>query len=339
VAKAIGSKHDEVIFTLGATLAINQIIAGHLSKDDHVVVDNRSHNSVLRTLFNLDGIDYSVATIYDQQENFCIDALLEQLRSNTRLLCLNHISNVTGSIYPIKYIVAELQRVRPDVAVFVDASQSAGILDLADELRGVDFFCFPGHKHLGSIAGAAAIVARKPLRPLYFGGTGRESAQFDANLILHPHEVGTPCLPAIAGMVSSLEDATKNLVGIRAHDTLLTERMWSILENIKEIELIGRPPGIDRIGVIAFAPLHGEPEIDWLPYLRMQGVIARGGLHCSPTIHLERGLGSGGTVRFSLGPSNNLSEVESVGRIVAEFAEFLSAQPLYAKSTARPVVL
>lgn len=313
---------DQVAFSPSATIGINQVIAGFLRAGDHCVVDNRSHNAVLRAVANQPGVSFDVAGLYDADDRARVEVLTRQLRPETRLVCLDHVSNVTGSIYDVGQVIRSVREQGPEVAVLVDASQSAGLLDLRD-LGGADFVVFGAHKYLHGIPGAAILVRRRPLRPIFFGGTGTHSAIIRIeDLPGPPLEVGTDNEPAVCALVRCMEAAAAELEERRSRNEELTAYLWSRLSAFPELRPIGRPPGRDRIGVVAVLPELGDPQLEWVPFLASQGIVVRGGLHCAPTIHEELGVLDSGTLRVSVG---HYTTREDIDQLVAAMADFLEA--------------
>jgi selenocysteine lyase/cysteine desulfurase len=321
-AQLLGRDRSQIVFCASATNGINQAIAGYLQPGDHCIVDNRSHNAVLRTVANLPHVTFDIARIYDSGETMHIQELLCRIGPHTRLVCLNHVSNVTGSVYGIARVIETLRATRPDIACLVDASQAVGLVDLGDALRA-DFVVFGCQKYLHGIPGAAILVRGRPLRPLLFGGTGAHSSILSIDELPEPPlEVGTVNEAAICALVKCLENAFRDLHQRRDLNRELTAHLCAEIETIEEFQLIGRPSGDDRIGVVAVRPTVGNPQLDWAPYLASQGIVVRGGLHCAPTLHEECGLLAGGTLRISLGLYNTLADIDC---LVAAAKEYLVA--------------
>lgn len=323
IASLLGVDHTHLFFLSDATLALNAVIRGYVGPGDHCVTDNRSHNAVLRTLNGIPDLSWQVARIHDLHEEpdfFFLDVIDEP-----KLVCLTHTSNVTGSVYDVTTLIKRIRSRFPKAAVLVDASQSVGFCPI-DDLDDADFIVFPAHKHLHSMPGAAVLVARRRLVPFILGGTGSNSAELalgDAggNFV----EVGTPNLPAILALGAALEEQNEGAHDIRCRIENLTEMLWSGLQSVPGIEPLGRRPYQRRSGVVA-CKLPGSPEADWIPFLRSQDIIARGGLHCAPTIHEELGLGNIGTLRFSISRFTREDEIRSAVEAVQVFADFVKGE-------------
>lgn len=168
IGKVLNISAQHIFFTHGATIALNQVIRGFAEKGCCLAMDNRSHNSVVRACFSLSNkCQCVVASIYDEKDRLIEANLHEILEKSPKLLCLTHVSNVNGSIYPIEKIIDLVQSVSPATSILIDASQAAGALSLAG-LCKADFIVFPSHKHLHSLPGTAVLVAKKRLQPIIF---------------------------------------------------------------------------------------------------------------------------------------------------------------------------
>ena len=322
-AAAVGTDAAFLFFVPDATFGLNAVLRGYLRPGDTCILDNRPHNAVLRTVDALAGVVYAIAELHDPDERTDPNRLLRLITPSTRLDCLTHVSNVSGSVYDLGSVLVDLRRRFPDVAVLVDAAQSAGCIDLSQAIEA-DFVVFPAHKHLCSVPGAAILVAKRPLRPLLTGGTGRRSRLLRDDDGSHFMEVGTPNSPAIAAMVAALEDWAAHSAAYASAVATLQEQLWAALEGMPGLTLLGRPPGDRRTGIVAMATQRSDPEADWVPFLRAAGIIVRGGLHCSPVHHDQLGLRAG-TLRLSIGRFNTSANIDDAAAAIRDFAGALTA--------------
>jgi cysteine desulfurase / selenocysteine lyase len=322
VAGVLRCRPEDVFFLSGATLALNVALRGVLGADGFCAVDNRSHNSILRTLENTSG-RYRVFPLYRLDETIDAGVLRELCAGRPRAICLTHASNVSGSVYELDQVISRIREWSPLSVIIVDASQSAGCFSLR-EIEAADIIVFPAHKHLHAPAGAAVMKCSVELSPIIFGGTGSDSARLKVDGQWRKWlEVGTPNDAAVAALAVGLCDGEANGARYRAREEALTAQLWGVLSNVAGIRPIGRPPSGRRIGTIACRVDWGNPELEWTPLLRHAGVVVRGGLHCSPTIHRDLGLERVGTLRFSLGRFNTPEQIELVGPVLQEVAELL----------------
>ncbi|HVT83081.1 MAG TPA: aminotransferase class V-fold PLP-dependent enzyme, partial [Phycisphaerae bacterium] len=177
-----GADPDHFVFTLNCTDGLNLGIQGLLKPGDHAITTWMDHNSVLRPynhLGQLAGIEYTHVPV--DPETCVVDPadIRAAVRPNTRLISVVHVSNVTGSVQPIR----EIGRIAREhgIVYLVDAAQSAGHVPIDVQADGIDLLAFPGHKGLLGPLGTGALYIRpgleKDLRPVRFGGTGSSSEQ------------------------------------------------------------------------------------------------------------------------------------------------------------------
>ncbi len=312
-----------VILTPNATYALNLALRGLLRPDDHVITSSMEHNAVMRPLRALeaDGVALTVVPCSPQGQ-LDPEAVRRALRSETRLIVLNHASNVCGTILP----VAQVGRIAREAGVLllVDAAQTAGLLPMAMEEMGVDLLAFTGHKGLLGPMGTGGLLigGRVPLEgfaPLVRGGTGsRSEEEHQPDLLPDRFESGTQNAVGLAGLLAGLEHIRERGVeAILAHERALVQRLWEGLAEIPGITLYGPADPAGRVGVVSFN-LAGLLPSEIALYLDEEHEIAcRPGLHCAPAAHRTLGTFPTGTVRFSLGAFTRVEEVETAVRAVA----------------------
>lgn len=319
--KVLNTSEEHIFFTSSATMGLNQVILGFMKGAHCLAIDNRSHNSIVRTWLSLkDRRQCIVAPLYNQNDEFIDANLTETLSKSPDLLCLTHVSNVNGSIYPVEKIIDLVQLYSPSTSILIDASQSAGALDLST-LNKADFIVFPSHKHLHSVQGAAVLVAKKRLEPIIFGGTGANSMAEEtlSNDDIFA-EVGTINLPAIQALVDSLEFAESTLNDHKKLENSLVNQFIKGVDEIGSLKIIGRNANDNRVGIVALKTDFGSPELLWTPFLRSQNILVRGGLHCSPLHHKQLGLSNTGTLRISFGWDSTPEHVVKALQALKEFS-------------------
>ena len=216
------SDPGRIVFTLNATDALNMAIKGSVEAGDHVLFTAMDHNSVLRPLSGLRRAGLiSTTMIPCSTEGYPdLDFLEKSFQPRTRLLIINHASNVTGTILPLAEMAA-LARSR-GALVLVDAAQSAGTVPLDLAAVPVDMLAFAGHKGLLGPPGTGGLYVRPglDLKPWREGGTGSHS-----EMDLHPEtmperlEAGTLNSPGLAGLYEGIKfiEAT-GLDALREHE-------------------------------------------------------------------------------------------------------------------------
>lgn len=320
-----GRDPHHLVFGYNSTDALNLSIFGLLRPGDHVVTTMLEHNSVLRPLHHLardrqvevDHVPFDHAGFVDP------DAIRIRFRPNTRLVVVNHASNVIGTIQPI----AEIGRIcaEHDIRFLVDASQTAGKLPIDVECMLVDVLVFTGHKSLFGPTGIGGMYVREGVAISHTraGGTGVRSA-VRSHLDEYPYrlEYGTPNILGIAGLHAGVEWlTTRGLDRVHGHEMDLTRRLRDGLLAIDGVMLYCQDDLTNHIGVLAFN-VHGMEAADVGTMLDVDYNIAcRTGLHCAPLLHDALGTTErDGAVRFSVGPFNTVEHVSTAIDAVKEIA-------------------
>ena len=312
-----------IAFTQNSTYALNFAIKGCINKKGHVITTALEHNSSLRPLFSKrDSGEIELELIYPEKNGeISIEKIIESIKEDTIAVVVNHISNVTGTIVDIGKI-GKVTREK-GVMLIVDASQSAGYLDIDVERDGIDILCFTGHKSLYGLQGSGGIYIRDGIDfiPIIEGGTGSFS-KLERQPLVMPEglEAGTLNTLAIVSLGAGIEYIEKiGIENIRKHEDKLTQRFLAELKKIPEIEVYGS----DKRGPVVTLNIKGIDSGDLAAYLDEEyGILVRGGLHCAPKIHETIGNGENGGVRFSFGFFNTDEEIEyainAIKEIVAE---------------------
>lgn len=301
-----------VIFTQNATHALNIVINGILKSGDHAICSVMDHNSVLRPLFaKRDEVEVSYAKA-NSEGLVDVSDFKRLIKSNTRLIVMTHVSNVCGTIMPIE----EVAKMCHDngILFLLDASQSAGIINIDMQKMNIDFLAAPGHKALyGPMGtGVLCINCEQQLTPLMTGGTGSYSKELSQPLELPDRlESGTLNLPGICGLAEGVRYVNRiGINNIYEHEMKLTSYILNGLANIKDINIIGKNTVDGRTGVVAFT--HNNKDcVEIAEYLSSSYSIATRSLyHCAYLAHEALGTSDGGAVRVSTGVFNTLSEIK-----------------------------
>jgi cysteine desulfurase / selenocysteine lyase len=324
ISLILGCKEDEVCFLADATTAINAVIRGVLAQPSKCVVDNRPHNAITRTLHAMPWVDWGIIPLYSEQEQVDISAI-KNAPSDAKLICLTHASNVTGAIYPLPDLIAHFKKRCPNAVILVDAAQSVGIVDLS-QLSGADFLVSSGHKNLHSVSGAAVLVAKRKLPPLLFGGTGTASQKLsvesdESNFV----EVGTPNIAAILALAAAFEEWQMAKHSIASVICDRRDQLLAAMQTVPYLRPISHV-GQSYTGIVALATDRGFPESEWLPFLRHNGIAARGGLHCAPVQHQQLGLLNLGTIRLSVSRFTTPDEIVIAGNVLRDCAQFIGSE-------------
>jgi cysteine desulfurase/selenocysteine lyase len=319
-----GTDPNRLCFGYNSTDALNLIIFGMLKPGDHAISTTIEHNSVLRPLYHLSlqgvAVDY---VPFDGRGFVDPEAIRKKFRPTTRLVIVNHASNVIGTVQPIRDI-GRLCRAA-GIPFAIDASQSAGKvpIDMAEQF--LDVVAFTGHKSLLGPTGIGGLYVREgiTIRHTRAGGTGVRSA-VRTHLDEYPYrlEYGTPNVAGIAGLNAGLKWVLdKGLKALHAHEMELTGILKDGLRDIPGVTTYCLDDLTDHISVVAFN-VDGRDASDVGTMLDVDhNIAARTGLHCAPLVHEQLGTDKiHGAVRFGIGPFNTKDHIAAAVRAVGEIA-------------------
>jgi len=312
-----------VIFTSNATESLNLAIKGCLKPGDHVITTVMEHNSVLRPLSALQqkGVQVSIVPC-DANGILDVELIKKEIRPNTKLVAVIHVSNLIGTINPIEEI-GRICRQR-GILFLVDAAQSAGVYDIDVEKMQIDLLAAPGHKSLYGIQGTGFLFIREgiELAELKEGGTGSKSGDIiQPKTLPDRYESGTLNLPGIVSLGSGIEFIKREgIKTIREHENELARLLLEGLLNIKGVLVYGEKTMVRRAPVIAIN-IEGmdSSELAFELDHRYQ-VCTRAGIHCAPLAHKTIGTLELGAVRLSLGYFNTKEEVLTVVKAIDQIA-------------------
>ncbi len=316
-----------VVFGLNATEGINLALRGLLRPGDHVVTSSMEHNSVMRPLRALEREGVEVTVVPCSPEGMLDpQAVLTAIRPHTRLVVLNHASNVTGTILPVAEVGRALRQINGPLLV-VDAAQSGGAVPIDMQADGIDLLAFTGHKSLYGPTGTGGLIIgeRVPLeefRPLIRGGTGsRSEREEQPDFLPDMCESGTPNAVGLAGLEAGVRWVLEQGVeAIRAHEVALSGRLSDGLREIPGVTVYGPADARRRTAVVSFNIAGMEPSEVGMRLDEEYGIMCRVGLHCAPAAHRTIGTFPSGTVRFALGAFNTQEDVDAALRAVAQLA-------------------
>jgi len=347
LAEFFGFKGDtnRVVFTQNATDSLNTALYGVLNDGDHVITTRLEHNAVIRPLNHMQRDNrITVTSVSGDDPGFVDPADIKRaITPATRVIVVNHASNVLGSVQDI----AAIGRISREAGTLfiVDSCQSAGVLPIDMDEIGIDILAFTGHKGLFGPMGIGGMVVRDGIdvRPIRVGGTGVDSAsRFQPDEYPFHLEAGTVALPGIAG----LNAAQKWFARLgreqidRAHaDLPHKDACRAGLEYISRIEHdhVRKLANAfrDVPGLTVYGPQDNQPRvatlsigIDGMP-ADQAGVMldadyhvcVRAGLHCAPLVHEDRGtVANNGTIRFAPGYFTEDDDVDQAILGVTELA-------------------
>jgi len=306
-----------LVFTRGATEAINLVLKGFLREGDHVAVSPLEHNSVMRPLTRLALERGIVVETLPADPSGRVDvAAVGHLAGRYRLAAVAHASNVNGVVQD----VSALAKALPGTTVLSDAAQTAGVAPINVAADGIAFLACSAHKGLLGPTGVGAcyLGPEHDVAPLLEGGTGSQSELLD-----HPtfrpdrYEAGTPNLHGLAGLRGGLSHIERHgLLG--EHKRRLTAILVEGLSKVPRVRLV--TPADGSALLVSFS-VEGMPPDRVASALEAQyGILARPGLHCAPQAHRYLGTFPCGTVRLSPGFGNTEEDAEEAVRAVRAIA-------------------
>jgi cysteine desulfurase family protein len=322
-----GHDPNRLCFSYNSTDALNLIIFGMLQQGDHAVTTTLEHNSVLRPLYHqnkFNGVEIDYVP-FDANGFVDPDHIKQKIKSNTRLVIINHASNVIGTLQP----VAAIGRICRELGVpfAIDASQSAGKVPIDIDKLNVDIVAFTGHKSLLGPTGIGGLYVREgiEIRHTRAGGTGVRSAD-RLHLDEYPYrlEYGTGNIMGIAGLHAALKWIEGQGVDHIHRDEMKLARMLRDgLGELAGVSLYCQEDLADHIAVVSFN-IDGMEALDTGTLLDGEYNIAcRTGLHCAPLVHEQLGTAKiGGSVRMGIGPFNTEDHIRAAIEAVAEIVDF-----------------
>lgn len=319
VARFLGVLPSEVVFTAGATAAINLVagvVVDRVSPGDRIVVSRLEHHSNLlpwqrlahRRDLRLDVIPVRPDGRLD------LDRIEDVVRPDTRLVAVTHCSNVTGAETDVARVVAAARAA--GALVLLDGAQRVphGPLDLA--ALGADFYAFSGHKlygptGIGVLWGRSALLADLP--PFMVGGQMIRSVTMEGASFVEPprrFEAGTPPLAAAVGLGAALDWLARlDWPAVRAHELRLTALAIQGLRTLPGLRIVGPFDTRRRAPVLSFS-VDGVDSLALCMRLDADGLALRSGHHCAQPLH--DALGLAGTARASFGLYNLEREAEAL---------------------------
>jgi cysteine desulfurase / selenocysteine lyase len=324
------SDSSRVIFGQNATEGINLGLKGLLRKGDHVITSSMEHNSVMRPLRALEREGIELTVVPCSPEGFLDPAgIRKAIRKNSRMVVLNHGSNVVGTLLPLKPI-GEICRNR-EILFLVDAAQTAGVFPIDMEKEKIDLLAFTGHKALFGPQGTGGLVLgervnEKNIEPLKRGGTGsRSEREEQPDFLPDLCESGTPNAVGLAGLRAGLEFIRGiGIEKIRDQERRLTAQLIQGLRKIPGTVVYGPGDAEKQCATVSFNLQ------EWIPSelsFRLDeefGILTRVGLHCAPSAHRTIGTFPEGTVRVSM---SYLNKEEEIGKTVEAIGQLARKGP------------
>jgi cysteine desulfurase/selenocysteine lyase len=321
VAAFTNAEPTTTIFTKNVTEAINLVAyawgRAHVNAGDAVLITQMEHHANLvpwQVLCRERGAQLRYLEV-DERGELSLDALDAELaRGDVRLVAFAHVSNVLGTINPVREMV---ERVRAAGAVsLIDGAQAVPQLAVDVARIGADFYAWTGHKALGP-TGIGVLHGRRELldemEPFLTGGDMIASVDFDGaswNELPWKFEAGTPPVAEAVGLAAAVEYLSRlGMEQVREHERALTAYMLEGLATVPGLRVVGPPEASGRGGLASFTIAGMHPH-DIAELCSREGVCIRAGHHCAQP--LMRCLGVGATARASVGVYNDRGDVDAL---------------------------
>ena len=313
------SKTEEIVFTRGTTEAINLVASSfcqsQMQEGDEVLVTDMEHHSNI-VPWQLQAMQRGIVVrhlpITDDGLLVCGDTIATYLTEKTKLLSIAHVSNVLGTINPVKDIIHMAHE--RGIPVLVDGAQSAPHMKIDVQDLDCDFFAFSGHKMYGP-TGIGVLYGKEEwlekLPPYQGGGEMIDKVTWEHTTferLPFKFEAGTPDYIATHGLATAINYLSSvGLDNIEAHETELTHYCMEQLQTIEGIKIYGPKAPHDAVVSFNVGDIH---HLDIGTLLDRLGIAVRTGHHCAQPL-MDR-LGISGTVRASFALYNTKEEVDAL---------------------------
>lgn len=309
---------DEIVFTRGTTESINLLAfslgEAMVKEGDEIVVSAMEHHSDIvpwQMMCSRKGAVLRVIPMTDEGE-LELETLEGMLNERTKIVCCTHVSNVLGTVNPVKQIVKMAHA--HDVPVLIDGAQSVPHTPVDVQELDCDFFAFSGHKVYGP-TGVGVLYGKEEwlekLPPYQGGGEMIKNVTWERttyNVLPYKFEAGTPDYVATHALAKALEYVTAlGMENIYAHEQELTQYALERMRQIEGMRIFGDAAHRDAVISFLVGDIH---HLDMGTLLDRLGIAVRTGHHCAEPLMTR--LGISGTVRASFGLYNTREEVDAL---------------------------
>ncbi len=318
----------EIIFTRGTTESVNllaTVLSPWIQAGDEIVISGMEHHSNLvpwQQLCERNKARLKVLPV-DLDGTIDLNFLKKMLTPQVKLLAITHISNVLGTINPVKEIVRIAHE--QGVPVLLDGAQGIAHAKVDVQDIGADFYAFSGHKiyapmGIGILYGRFTWLRRLP--PYQFGGEMIDKVSFEKttfNELPYKYEAGTPNVAGALGLEAALRYVEEiGLDNIFDHEDKLLQYATKKLQDIEGMRIFGHAK--DKAAVISFL-INGVHPYDLGMLLDQMGIAVRTGHHCAEPLMDFYGIQ--GTVRSSFGMYNTMEEIDVFADAVEKAVQML----------------
>ncbi|MFK3650672.1 cysteine desulfurase [Lysobacter enzymogenes] len=317
LARFLNVRGDELVLCSGTTFAINLVAYSwalpRLKAGDAIVLTRMEHHANIvpwQLVAQRTGAVIKVAEI-DDAGRLDLDQLYSLLTPEVKLLALTHVSNVLGTVNPVREICREARK--RGIATLLDGSQAAPHLALDIAAIGCDFYVVTGHKMSGP-TGTGALWARREhldaMPPFIGGGEMIKEVRFEGTVFADAprrFEAGTPNIAGFAGLGAAVDYLSAlGMANIEAREQALLQRFNAALAEVPGLRVFGTAPG--KAAVVSFL-IEGAHAHDLATLLDLEGVAIRSGHHCAHPLMQRFGVPA--TCRASLAYYNSFEEIDA----------------------------
>ena len=346
MAEFFGFKGDtnRVVFTQNITDSLNTVLFGVVNEGDHLITTRMEHNSVIRPANHLER-DQGVAVSWigrDAQGYIDPDDVRKAITPRTRVVVVNHASNVMGSVQDIEAIGSVVAD--SDALFVIDSAQTAGVLPIDMEACHIDVLTFTGHKGLFGPMGIGGILVREgvDIPPARVGGTGVDSiTPYQPDIYPNHLEAGTVSIPGIAGLNAAQRwfaelgkeisgggemghcDATRAALGhIHAKELACANQLLDAFRAMDKVIVYGPEGNGARVSTMTINIEGMLADQAGAMLDADHNLCVRAGLHCAPHVHEDEGtVACNGSIRVSPGYFTDAEDIQAAIEGVADIAE------------------
>jgi Selenocysteine lyase len=322
VADFLNAPAEKMIMTKNTTEGINVVAGGFgFVPGDHIITTLAEHHSNFVPWLRQKekGVTVSVAGI-DREGFVSPNQIEEMIMDKTKLIAINHISNVFGAVQNISEIIKIAKK--NGIKILIDGAQSAGHTPIDLKTMDCDFFAAAGHKGLLGPQGTGILYIKDPdaIEPSYLGGgttSKADACTFETKSAPEKFEAGTPNIPGVIGLGAAVEYLKD--IGIKEtekHENTLSRETAKRLKEINGVEIYGPR---ERAGLVSFNVEGMEPHTVAMYLDKLKKICVRSGYHCA--MPGQQVLGINGSVRASFALYNTKEEMEILAETVEEIAK------------------
>lgn len=308
---------NEVILTSGTTQSINLVAYSYalprLKAGDSVLTTVMEHHANIvpwQLVAARSGATVKAAPI-DERGELIVEKYIEMLTPEVKLACLTHVSNVLGTVNPVREIARECKK--RGIPLLVDGSQAVPHRPVDVQALGCDFYALTGHKMLGPTGTGVLWAKREHLEampPFFGGGEMIREVRFSGTTFAappHKFEAGTPNIAGFVGLSAAIDYyASVGFAAIHAWEQQLLHYATERLREVPGVRIFGE--AAEKEPVISFL-LEGAQATDMATLLDLQGVAVRSGHHCAHPLMQFYGVPA--TLRVSLAFYNTREEIDA----------------------------